>query len=101
MLTCATLYKRDQDTILQCDHKLLIASLAANSQGNLKFDSGYANDKPVKILRDTSSMVLGISRHLLNDAGITDRSLKCITFGGTVENFKLTSVHIDTPYISE
>ncbi|BFZ02581.1 hypothetical protein BsWGS_05620 [Bradybaena similaris] len=98
--TCATLYHRDQDTILQCGHTLPIAALAANSQGNLKFDHGYANDKPVRILRDTGSTILAISRHLLNESDISDKTLKCVTIGGTVENFNLTTVNIRSPYIS-
>lgn len=49
---CSTLYNGDQDTILKCGHKALIASLIANSQCNLKFDYGFAYDKPVGVIHD-------------------------------------------------
>lgn len=94
---CSASYHKAQDTIIKCGHKIPIASLAATSQSNLGFDHGYANGKPVRILRDTGSTVFGISRHLLSTDDITDKSLKCVTFGDTFENFKLTIVHISTP----
>lgn len=92
---------KKQDTILKCGHMLRIASLASNSQGNLNFYHGYVNENPVRMLRDTGSTILGIARHLLRNDDISDKSLKCVTFGRTVERFHITHIHIDMPYISE
>lgn len=84
----STLYHKDQDTILKCGRKLSIASLAVNSQGNVKFDHVYANGKSVRIVCDNGSTVLCIFKHVLNNDDITDKSLKRLTFGGTVESFQ-------------
>ncbi|BFZ24546.1 hypothetical protein BsWGS_27585 [Bradybaena similaris] len=97
---CATLFQENHDTLLQCGHKLPVAMLASNSQGNLRFDYGFIGSKPTKILRDSGSSILGISRSCVKPEGISDKTLKCITIGGTIEKFNLTRVEIRTPYIS-
>ncbi|BFZ17096.1 hypothetical protein BsWGS_20136 [Bradybaena similaris] len=97
---CRSLYDKDSVTMLQCGHKLPTASLATNSQGNLKLDKGFVNNKPVTLLRDSGSTVLGVAQKLIDEKDISDKTIKCITFGGTVELFKLAVVHIDTPYLS-
>lgn len=60
---CSSLYHKDQDTIRKCFNRLPIATISANNQRDLKPNHDYANDKHVRILRYTSSTVLGITRH--------------------------------------
>lgn len=96
---CDTLYDTEKTTYLQCILRLLVASLAHYSHGSLKLDNILVNRLHVACVRDSGASVIGINKNKVRPEDITDEVIKCVTFGGNVELYKLCNIHIDSPYI--
>lgn len=62
-------------------------------------DYGFVDGRQVSLMRDSGSTILGIRRSLLKESQISNKKIKCITFGGSVESFNLTSIYLESPYI--
>lgn len=74
-----------------------ITSLAANSQGHLKIDYGFVGGRQVSLMCDSGGTILGIRRSLLDESHISNKKIKYIIFGGSVESFNLASIYLESP----
>ena len=100
--------QNDMFNLPECMYKP-IDSLACNANVKPMEDqhiySGFLkqNDvmKPVKVLRDTGSMIHAVHKKFVQPDDYTGKSLSLITFGGKRETFQLARVTIDTPFISQ
>ena len=57
------------------------------------------SNKPIKVLRDTGSMIHAVHKQFVKPEDYTGKSLSLITFGGKRETFKLAKIVIDTPFL--
>ena len=55
--------------------------------------------QPVRVLRDTGSMIHAIHKKFVRDSDYSGKTLSLITFGGRKETFKLADIVIDTPFL--
>ena len=60
---------------------------------------GQENPKPIRVLRDTGSMVHAIHKDYVQDHEYLSDSVSLITFGGNKEVFPLARIYVDTPFI--
>ena len=60
---------------------------------------GRKNPKPIRVLRDTGSMVHAIHKESVQDHEYLSESVSLITFGGHKEVFPLARIYVDTPFI--
>ena len=58
------------------------------------------NKEPVRVLRDTGSMIHAVHKDLVCKEDYTGEQLSLITFGGKIEQFSLAKIHVDTPFLS-
>ena len=60
---------------------------------------GDKNPKPIRVLRDTGSMVHAIHKESVQEHEYLSDSVSLITFGGNKEAFPLARIYVDTPFI--
>ena len=60
---------------------------------------GQENPKPIRVLRDTGSMVHAIHKDYVQDHEYLSDSITLITFGGNKEIFPLARIYVNTPFI--
>ena len=60
---------------------------------------GHGNPKPIRVLRDTGSMVHGIHKDLVQSHEYLNDSISVITFGGKKETLPLARIFVNTPFI--
>ena len=78
----------------------VVCSVADDFSGRLHLESGSVNGSSCSVLRDTGATVCGVRKRLVTKEQYTGKSVKCVSFGGRVEEFPLARVKVDCPYLS-
>ena len=79
---------------------LVVCSLVDEFTGQLHLESGSVNGSACSVLRDTGATVCGVRKRLVRDDQYTGKSVKCISFGGRMEEFPLAEVQVESDHLS-
>ena len=92
----------------QCPYKEQATSNVAKEVGSgfsthvamssLHLEQGSVNGFQATVLRDTGCTTAGVRKEYVQSDQFLDRVQKCRTFGGTIEEFPLAEIDVDTPY---
>ena len=52
------------------------------------------------VLRDTGATVCAVRKRLVRPCQLLGSSIRCVSFGGRVEEFPLAKVSVESPYFS-
>ena len=77
-----------------------VCSSIQEFSGRLDFQSGLVNGSACSVLRDTGATVCGVRKRLVHDDQYTGETIRCVSFGGRVDEFPLARVVVDSKFIS-
>ena len=80
--------------------KHVVCSSIQEFSGRLNLRSGKVNGVTCSVLRDTGATVCGVRRRLVHSDQFTGEKIKCVSFGGRVDEFPLAKVSISSEFIS-
>eukprot|EP00745_Piridium_sociabile_P039410 TRINITY_DN7365_c0_g1_i12.p1 TRINITY_DN7365_c0_g1~~TRINITY_DN7365_c0_g1_i12.p1 ORF type:complete len:1702 (-),score=291.88 TRINITY_DN7365_c0_g1_i12:2644-7599(-) len=78
----------------------VVCSVTDEFSGQLHLESGSVNGSSCSVLRDTGATVCGVRKRLVTNDQYLGTSVKCVSFGGRVEEFPLAKVEIESQYLS-
>eukprot|EP00745_Piridium_sociabile_P014889 TRINITY_DN21965_c0_g1_i2.p1 TRINITY_DN21965_c0_g1~~TRINITY_DN21965_c0_g1_i2.p1 ORF type:complete len:972 (+),score=119.48 TRINITY_DN21965_c0_g1_i2:366-2918(+) len=94
-------WMRGQNSVLQSGNVTrIVCSLQDEFAGRLDFHSGVVNDQPVSVLRDTGATVCGVRSRLVIPSQYTGEEVRCLSFGGRLEVFRLAVVDVESDFYS-
>ncbi|GFO13145.1 reverse transcriptase [Plakobranchus ocellatus] len=68
--------------------------------GNLQFWEAKVNGKCATFLRDSGCTTVGVRKSFVKQEDYTGKRIKCVTFGGTVEEFPTARINLDSEFYS-
>ncbi|KAL8560911.1 hypothetical protein ACOMHN_035851 [Nucella lapillus] len=77
-----------------------VCSSIQEFSGRLKLEAGKVNGTVCFVLRDTGATVCGVRKWLVCPDQYTGESIKCVSFGGRVDEFPLARVDVSSEYIT-
>ncbi|KAL8559173.1 hypothetical protein ACOMHN_048420 [Nucella lapillus] len=80
--------------------KHTVCSSIQEYSGCLKLESGKVNGTVCSVLRDTGATVCGVRKRLVCPDQYTGETIKCVSFGGRVDEFPLARVDVSSEYIT-
>ncbi len=73
------------------DHKI---------RNGLPLCQGYVGDRLVEVLRDTGCNTAAIKRDIIKDNQLNGKVSSCVLMDGTLRQFPMATITVDTPYFS-
>ncbi|GFN96904.1 reverse transcriptase [Plakobranchus ocellatus] len=68
--------------------------------GKLQFWEAKVNGKCATLLRDSGCTTVGVRKSFVKQEDYTGKRIKCVTFGGTVEEFSTARINLDSEFYS-
>ena len=88
----------ESDSISDGNSAKILSSMSDHI-GCLNLEAGTLNGKKCSILRDTGANVCGVRESLVSEDQYTGSTVKCRSFSGRVEKFRVADVQVDSPYL--
>ena len=89
-----------EETEYQHCGSAVVCSAMKECTGQLHLESGQINSTSCSVLRDTGTTVCGVRKTFVKKNQFLGSSVKCVTFGGKVEEFPLAKVEVQSPYLT-